>query len=38
MLASSLRTRARAWSHPIVSHGILYLKDQDTLFAYNLNQ
>lgn len=32
------RTRARAWSHPIVSSGILYLKDQDTLFAYNLNQ
>ena len=30
------RTRYRAWSHPVVSNGILYLKDQDTLFAYDL--
>tara|TARA_Y100000588_G_scaffold394670_1_gene516466 strand:+ start:22027 stop:23328 length:1302 start_codon:yes stop_codon:yes gene_type:complete len=32
------RTRARAWSHPIVSDGVLYLKDQDTLFAYDLRK
>ena len=32
------RTRRRAWSHPVVSNGILYLKDQDTLFAYDLKK
>tara|TARA_Y100000588_G_scaffold18660_1_gene19143 strand:- start:943 stop:2157 length:1215 start_codon:yes stop_codon:yes gene_type:complete len=32
------RTRARAWSHPVVSDGILYLKDQQTLFAYDLRK
>lgn len=32
------RTRSRAWSHPVVSHGVLYLKDQDTLYAYNLKK
>ena len=32
------RTRHRAWSHPIVSNGILYLKDQDTLYAYDLRK
>ena len=32
------RTRSRAWSHPVVSNGILYLKDQDTLFAYDLRE
>ena len=32
------RTRHRAWSHPVVSNGILYLKDQDTLFAYDLRK
>jgi len=32
------RTRARAWSHPVVSNGILYLKDQDLLLAYDLRK
>ena len=32
------RTRRRAWSHPVVSNGILYLKDQNTLFAYDLRK
>ena len=32
------RTRHRAWSHPVVSDGVLYLKDQDTLFAYDLRK
>ncbi len=32
------RTRARAWSHPVVSDGILYLKDQGLLLAYDLNK
>ncbi|MBO35558.1 MAG: polyvinylalcohol dehydrogenase [Verrucomicrobiales bacterium] len=32
------RTRSRAWSHPVVSDGVLYLKDQDTLFAYDLRK
>jgi outer membrane protein assembly factor BamB len=32
------RTGRRAWSHPVVSNGILYLKDQDTLFAYDLRK
>jgi len=32
------RTRHRAWSHPVVSDGILYLKDQETLFAYDLRK
>ena len=32
------RTRARAWSHPVVSNGILHLKDQDLLLAYDLRK
>ena len=32
------RTRHRAWSHPVVSNGVLYLKDQDTLYAYDLRR
>ena len=32
------RTRSRAWSHPVVSNGVLYLKDQDSLFAYSLKK
>ena len=32
------RTRARAWSHPVVSDGVLYLKDQGLLLAYDLNK
>ena len=30
--------RARAWSHPVVSNGILHLKDQDLLLAYDLRK
>ena len=32
------RTRANAWSHPVVSDGVLYLKDQGLLLAYDLNK
>ncbi len=32
------RTRASAWSHPVVSDGVLYLKDQGLLLAYDLNK
>ena len=32
------RTRASAWSHPVVSGGILYLKDQGLLLAYDLRK
>lgn len=30
------RTREPAWSHPIVAGGRLYLRDQDTLFCYDV--
>jgi len=30
------RTRLPAWSHPVVANGKLYLRDQDTLFCYNV--
>ncbi|MBL68940.1 MAG: polyvinylalcohol dehydrogenase [Verrucomicrobiales bacterium] len=32
------RTRANAWSHPVVSNGVLYLKDQGLLLAYDLRK
>jgi outer membrane protein assembly factor BamB len=32
------RTRASAWAHPAVSNGVLYLRDQDTLFAFDLRK
>ena len=32
------RSRANAWSHPVVSGGILYLKDQSLLLAYDLRK
>ena len=32
------RAKAKAWSHPVVSNGILYLKDQDLLLAYDLHK
>ena len=28
--------RARTWSHPIISGGHLYLRDQDTIYAYDI--
>ena len=30
------RSKARAWSHPVVSNGTLYIKDQDMLLAYDV--
>ena len=30
------RTRLPAWSHPVVANGKLYLRDQDTLFCYDV--
>lgn len=30
------RTREPAWSHPIVAGGRLYLRDQDTLYCYDV--
>lgn len=32
------RSRARAWPHPVVSNGILYIRDQDILLAYDLRK
>ena len=32
------RSRARAWSHPVVSDGVLYIKDQNLLLAYDLRK
>ena len=32
------RSRARAWPHPVVSNGALYIRDQDILLAYNLKK
>src|SRR5439155_17208478 len=29
------RTRAPAWSHPVIANSQLYLRDQETLFCYN---
>jgi hypothetical protein len=30
------RTSAKAWSHPVIANGKLYLRDQDLLLCYNL--
>jgi hypothetical protein len=30
------RTKASAWAHPVIANGKLYLRDQDTLFCYNV--
>ena len=32
------RTRARAWAHPVVLDGKLYLRDQDNLFVYDISR
>ncbi|SVC65689.1 uncharacterized protein METZ01_LOCUS318543, partial [marine metagenome] len=32
------RSRARAWPHPVVSNGVLYIRDQDILLAYDLRK
>jgi outer membrane protein assembly factor BamB len=30
------RTGSPAWSHPVIANGRLYVRDQDTLFCYNV--
>jgi outer membrane protein assembly factor BamB len=30
------RTRLPAWAHPVIANGKLYIRDQDTLFCYNV--
>ena len=30
------RSRANAWSHPVIWHGKLYLRDQDLLLCYDV--
>ena len=30
------RSRAKAWAHPVVLDGRLYLRDQDNLFVYDI--
>ncbi len=30
------RTRSPAWTHPVVANGKLYIRDQDTLFCYDV--
>ena len=32
------RTRARAWAHPVVLDGKLYLRDQDNMFVYDISR
>jgi outer membrane protein assembly factor BamB len=29
---------APAWSHPVIAHGRLYLRDQDTLYCYDVSK
>jgi hypothetical protein len=30
------RTRSPAWAHPVIANGKLYIRDQGTLFCYNV--
>ena len=30
------RTRSPAWAHPVIANGKLYIRDQDTLFCYDV--
>jgi outer membrane protein assembly factor BamB len=30
------RTRLPAWAHPVIANGKLYIRDQDTLFCYDI--
>ena len=32
------RSRAKAWPHPVVSNGILYIRDQGILLAFDLRK
>jgi outer membrane protein assembly factor BamB len=31
------RTREPAWTHPVIANGKLYVRDQDTLYAYDVS-
>ena len=30
------RTAKPAWAHPVIANGKLYIRDQDTLFGYDV--
>jgi hypothetical protein len=30
------RSKANAWSHPVIVHGKMYLRDQDVLLCYDV--
>ena len=32
------RTRQPAWTHPVVANGKLYIRDQDTLYCYDVRK
>ena len=32
------RSRARAWAHPVIANGKLFIADQDSLFCYNVKR
>ena len=32
------RSRLKAWPHPVIADGKLYLRDQDNLFCYDVKQ
>ncbi|MBT3567599.1 MAG: PQQ-like beta-propeller repeat protein [Opitutae bacterium] len=32
------RSKAKAWPHPVVSNGVLYVRDQDILLAYDVRK
>jgi outer membrane protein assembly factor BamB len=32
------RSKAKAWSHPVIANGVLYLRDQNVLFCYDVKQ
>ncbi|SRR5258708_1671794 len=32
------RTDKPAWAHPVIANGKLYIRDQDTLFCYDVKQ
>jgi outer membrane protein assembly factor BamB len=32
------RSKAKAWPHPVVSDGVLYVRDQDILLAYDVRK
>jgi alcohol dehydrogenase (cytochrome c) len=32
------RTRSPAWTHPVIANGKLYIRDQDTLYCYDIRK